>query len=107
MSQDIVTAMGDLYGNVSFKSGNKSSGGGLWGRVRDALTSGRARAVSRGGGYSDGGNWRTALDTNANGRVLDDIALGIGVIGSFAPAGRAINTLSRFATGYGIYDHYR
>jgi hypothetical protein len=28
MSQDIVKAMDDLYGNVSFKSGNKGNSGG-------------------------------------------------------------------------------
>lgn len=115
MSYRIVSAMSDLYGNVSFGGGGSSSGGssgssgggGLLSRVQGALTAGRARAVARGGGYSDGGNWRTALDTNSNGRVLDDVTMAVGVVASVAPAGRVVNTIGRVATGVAVIDHYR
>jgi hypothetical protein len=93
MSQDIVKATSDLYGNVSFKDKKKSGGGSLLGRVQDALTRGRANAVARGGGYSDGGNWRTALDVNRNGSPWDEVGLiGGNITGGFgALASRGVS----------------
>ena len=106
MPHDLDEATRDLYSTISF-SGGGSSGGGGRNPVSRALTAGRERAVARGGGYSDGGNWRTALDVNANGRVLDDAVLGLGLFASFSPAGRLVNTAGRIATGLGIVDHFR
>jgi hypothetical protein len=72
MSQDIVKAMNDLYGNVSFGGGG---GGGGGGGFSDRHTTGV-------GGYSDGGNWFTALDLNDNGSLWDEAGFAASAVGA-------------------------
>jgi hypothetical protein len=99
----------DLFAPVSYGGGGGGDpdGGGF---VKRTLSAGRDRALRRGGGYSDGGNFRTALDVNGNGRWGDEFALGVSVLGGPVVAlgsrvGGAV--VSGLGAALSIREHFR
>ena len=112
MSQELVKAMNDLYGNVSFGGPSSGGGGGGGGSSFSGPALEQERRNAGVSGHTRGRHdiYSPVGDFNGNGTNLDELGLaagGVGIVAGIAGAGGVALAAGITSFGAGIATYNR